>query len=208
MCPPLRLEPLTVGELGQLFADFNFRVYPVPARVNMALDQSDIYIALANKLARRSFIADFGGMEVKAASLGKKSMSIVVQTVLVRTVRGAAEGRDFQENNLANPKGAHLTDETFLVELESVADFFTAIQQRMGGRWSNRESLHLSSPGWQALGVIHHDMNHRASPSPNRKSSAFTIKSPPLTGRGLIENGLTTQNSAFGERRRAARWSR
>jgi len=88
-------------------------------------------------------------------------MSIVVQTVLVRTVRGAAEGRDFQENNLANPKGAHLTDGTFLAELESVADFFTAIQQRLGGRWSNRESLHLSSPGWQALGVIHHDMNHR-----------------------------------------------
>lgn len=153
--------PLTVHELGQLFADFNFRVYPVPARVNMALDQSDIYIGFANKLALRTFIADFGGMEPKAASLGKNSTALVVQTVLVRTVRGAAEGRDFQENNLAHPKETNLTKDTFLTEMDSIAGFFTAIQQSMGERWSSRESLHLSSPGWQALGVIHHDMNHR-----------------------------------------------
>lgn len=152
---------LSVHELGQLFADFNFRVYPVPARVNMALDQSDLYISFANEIARRPFISNFGGMESKAASLSKKSTSIVVQTVLVRTVRGATEGRDFQENNLAHPKDPNLTDATFLAELDSVAGFFTAVQKRMGEQWSNRESLHLSSPGWQALGVIHHDMNHR-----------------------------------------------
>lgn len=153
--------PLSISELGQLFADFNFRVYPVPARVNMALDQSDIYISLANDLARRPFISDFGGMEPKAASLGKKSAAIVVQTVLVRTVRGAAEGRDFQENNLAYPKDRNLTESTYRAELDSISEFFAAIQQRMGDAWPSRESLHLSSAGWQALGVIHHDINHR-----------------------------------------------
>jgi hypothetical protein len=30
----------------------------------------------------------------------------------------------------------------------------------MGERWTDRTSLHLSSPGWQALGVIYHDLVH------------------------------------------------
>jgi len=154
-------EPLSINELGQLFADFNFRVHPVRPQVNMSLDQSDLYISFASDLARRPFIAEHGGMEARAASLGKKSTALVVQTVLVRTVRGALEGRDFQESNLARPKNANLTEDTFLTELNSVSEFFSAIKTRMGQQWSVRESLHLSSPGWQALGVIHHDMNHR-----------------------------------------------
>lgn len=154
-------EPLSVSELGQLFSDFNFRVHLVRPQVNMALDQSDIYIQLANDLARRPFIEGFGGMETKSASLGKNSMALVVQTVLVRTVRGATEGRDFQESNLARPKNPNLTDDSFLSEMDAIAAFFTAIQQQMGERWRLRDSLHLSSPGWQALGVICHDMNHR-----------------------------------------------
>jgi DGQHR domain-containing protein len=154
-------EPLSITELGQLFADFNFRVHPVPPQINMSLDQSDMYISFANELAKRPVIALHGGMEFKAASLGKKSTALVVQTVLVRAVRGATEGRDFQESNLAQPKNANLNDSTFISELSSVAGFFTEIEQRMGGRWAVRESLHLSSPGWQALGVIHYDMHHR-----------------------------------------------
>ncbi len=157
-------DPLTITELGQLFADFNFRVHPVPSQVNMSLDQSDMYIGFANDLAKRPFIARHGGMEIKAASLGKKSTALVVQTVLVRAARGATEGRDFQESNLAQPKNANLTDATFLSELNSIAGFFTEIEQRMGARWAIRESLHLSSPGWQALGVIHYDMHHRDLP--------------------------------------------
>ena len=167
-------EPLSVVELGQLFADFNFRVYPVRPQVNMALDQSDLYISFANELARRPFIAEHGGMEMKAASLGKKSTALVVQTVLVRAVRGAAEGRDFQESNLAHPKNSNLSDTTFLSELDSIAGFFTAIQERMGARWVTRDSLHLSSPGWQALGVVHHDMNHRGlSIAPSQKAAMY-----------------------------------
>jgi DGQHR domain-containing protein len=154
-------SPLSILELGQLFSDFNFRVYPVPARVNMALDQSDIYIQFASDLAKRPVIAKNGGMEIKAASLGKKSTALVVQTVLVRAIRGAMEGRDFQENNLAQPKDANLTDATYSSEMNSVAGFFTEIAERMDARWTVRDSLHLSSPGWQALGVIHHDVFHR-----------------------------------------------
>lgn len=155
-------EPLSVEELGQLFMDFNFRVHPVPARLAIALDQSDIYISLTNKLAKEPFIAEFGGMEMRAKSLGKKSTAIVVQGVLLRTVRGACEGRDFQESNLTTPTSPNLTNDTFGQELDSITEFFSEIAQRMGTpRWTDRESLHLTAPGWQALGVIHHDMNHR-----------------------------------------------
>jgi hypothetical protein len=44
----------------------------------------------------------------------------------------------------------------------------------MGERWADRENLHLSSPGWQALGVIHLDMNHRGLVlSPEEKAAMY-----------------------------------
>ncbi len=159
--PMVGTEPLAVEELGQLFADFNFRVSPVPAARAIALDQSDIYISLTNKLAKEPFIAEYGGMETKSKSLGKKSTALVVQSVLLRTVRGACEGRDFQESNLAMPSDPNVTNETFNDQLASLSDYFSEISQRMGaGRWDNRDSLHLTAPGWQALGVLHHDINN------------------------------------------------
>ena len=154
-------DPLTLCDLGQLFMDFNFRVHPVPARVAIALDQSDIYISLTNALAREPFIANHGGMELRSASRGKKSTALVVQSVLLRAVRGACEGRDFQESNLASAPSPILTETTYQAELQSIAEFFTELSNRMGSRWPDTDSLHLTAPGWQALGVIHHDLNHR-----------------------------------------------
>jgi DGQHR domain-containing protein len=159
--PSAEQGKLTSAELGQLFSDFNFRVHPVPARINLSLDQSDIYLSLANAIAKEPFIANNGGMEFKAASLGKKSTALVVQQVLFRTVRGACEGRDFQENNLAVPTSANLTDATFAKEHDSIATYFSEIALKMGTRWTTRDSLHLTSAGWQALGVFHHDLFHR-----------------------------------------------
>ena len=151
--------PLSIDEMGQLFSDFNFRVNPVPANMAISLDQSDIYIRLTNALAKEPFIADFGGMELRSKSLGRKSTALVVQSVLLRTVRGASEGRDFQESNLARGK-TNLSTQTYQTELNSIADYFTQIQTRMGERWKERDSLHLTAPGWQALGVFHHDLAH------------------------------------------------
>jgi len=174
--PASESEPLTLGELGQLFMDFNFRVHPVPARIAIALDQSDIYITLANALAKEPFISNNGGMETKAASRGKKSTAIVVQGVLLRAVRGACEGRDFQESNLAQAPNPVLTDATFQAELNSISSFFTEIAHRMGKRWTQNDSLHLTAPGWQALGVIHYDMNHRGlNLSPSEKTHIFDV---------------------------------
>ena len=133
----------------------------MPARVAIALDQSDIYIALTNQLAKESFVHNYGGMEYRAASRGKKSTALVVQGVLLRTVRGACEGRDFQESNLASVPNPFLTDATFQAEREEIGGFFSEISSRMGReRWMQFDSLRLSASGWQALGVLYHDMHH------------------------------------------------
>jgi hypothetical protein len=52
-------------------------------------------------------IKKFGGIEKRAASLGKKSTALTVQQTLYRFVRGATEGEKFQESNrefLEEPK--------------------------------------------------------------------------------------------------------
>jgi hypothetical protein len=155
-------KPFTWKEMGQLFHDFNFRVHPVSKQLAVALDTSDLYIALANKLAECPVFKEHGGVAERRASLGGKSTELVVQTVLVRAVRGACEGRKFQESNLATTDEPNLTQVTFKSILASLDQFFSGIAERMGEeRFTDRQSLHLSSPGWQALGVIHHDIAFR-----------------------------------------------
>jgi DGQHR domain-containing protein len=160
--PVLGTEDFTDEDFGQLFADFNFRVNPVPARIAIALEQNDPWVRLTDDIAAESFIKAHGGMERKAASLGKKSTAIVVQTVLLRTVRGACEGRDFQEKNIATVQNPNLTLTTHHRELGFISEFFSEVSARMGNvKWEDHESLHLSAPGWQALGIICNDLNHR-----------------------------------------------
>lgn len=152
-------KQLTWREMGQLFHDFNFRVQPVSKQHAIALDTSDLYIALAMRFAECAVIKDNGGVAERSASLGKKSTELVVQTVLVRTIRGACEGRKFQEADLSVAENPNLTTESMKAMLNSINEFFEGIYNRMGkDRFTNRSSLHLSAPGWQALGVIHHDV--------------------------------------------------
>jgi len=153
-------KPLSWKEMGQLFHDFNFRVQPVSKQHALALDTSDPYISLAHRLAQCPFIHDNGGVAERAASLGGKSTELVVQTVLVRTVRGACEGRKFQESDLALSGQPNLNPQTFNSLLSSIDEFFSGIAARMGkSRFTDKQdSLHLTAPGWQALGVIHHDI--------------------------------------------------
>lgn len=163
--------PLSWQEMGQLFHDFNFRVSPVPQRIALALDTADPYINLARTLADYSFLSEHGGVAERMASLGSKSTELVVQTVWVRTVRGACEGRRFQEANLAHADEPNLTDQTEEDIRASIASFFQAICDEMGDdRWTDRDSVHLTSPGWQALGVIHHDVAFRVKSDPNERA--------------------------------------
>lgn len=152
----------TLEQLGQLFHDFNFLQTRVNANQAIALDKSDPYIQLTNRLGRSHAFTQYGGMEERAASLGTKSSAIVVQRVLLRFVRGACEGRRFQESNLSRTDNPNLTAQT-LPELQTKLEHFVAtIAERMGfDRFKDRDSLHLSAPGWQVLGLIFHDITFR-----------------------------------------------
>lgn len=154
-------KPLSYRELGQLFHDMNFKVQPVSKNHAVALDTSDLYILFANRLAQAPVISDNGGVAERSASLGKKSTELVVQTVLIRFARGALEGRAFQESNLAVTERPNLTRERFSAALASVESFLMAFAERMGAQFNTRDNLHLTSPGWQALGVFHHDLRYR-----------------------------------------------
>lgn len=154
-------KPLSYKEMGQLFHDMNFRVQPVSKNHAIALDTSDIYIAIANRLAEAPVIVDNGGVAERSASLGKKSTELVVQTVLVRFVRGASEGRRFQESNLSTASNPKLVPATRTKVLASIEEYLTAFGSAMGEKFRERDSLHLTSPGWQALGVLHYDARFR-----------------------------------------------
>ena len=152
--------PLTLDEMQQLFHDFNFKTTPVPARLAIALDHSDLYIGLANRLGVSPLIKQYGGMELKSASLGKKSTAIVVQQNLLKFVRGATEGESALEasanTELANPL---LTEETLGDYQDKLEAFLHAFADAMGPEaFKNRDSLHLSAPGWAALGGLFHDL--------------------------------------------------
>lgn len=153
-------KPLTLDEMQQLFHDFNFKVQAVPPRVAIALDHSDLYIGLTNRLGGTEVIQKHGGMELKAASLGKKSTAIVVQQNLLRFVRGSTEGERFLEgSNNAELGDPNLNEETLSYFEDSMTSFIGAFADSMGEqRFKDRESLHLTSPGWGALGIIFNDL--------------------------------------------------
>lgn len=156
-------KPLSAEEMGQLFHDFNFRVTPVSAKDAIALDKSDPYIRATYYLSEKSAqIASNGGMETKAASLGSKSSAVVVQPVFLRFIRAALEGEQYVEaSNKEAIKKPNLTPENRQAVLDSLAEFIDRFGEAMGEKFKNRELLHLSSPGWQSIGVLHHDVTFR-----------------------------------------------
>jgi DGQHR domain-containing protein len=151
---------LSLDEMQQLFHDFNFKTTPVPPRLAIALDHSDLYIGLTNRLGECSVIKRFGGMEFKSASLGKKSTAIIVQQNMLKFVRGATEGEAALEasanTEISNP---HLTEESLPKYQEKLETFLENFAAAMGDEaFKNRERLHLSAPGWAALGGLFHDL--------------------------------------------------
>ncbi|MFM8745158.1 MAG: DNA sulfur modification protein DndB [Aestuariivirga sp.] len=186
-------HPLTAEEMGQLFHDFNFKVTPVSAKDAIALDQSDPYIRATYNVAKNSqFIAKFG-MDTRAASLGSKSKAIVVQPVLLRFIRAALEGQKYVEaarnTEISNP---HLTAKSAPQVLGALTDFVDNFAEAMGHRWYDRNSIHLSSGGWQALGIIYHDVTFRLK-NIDRAAFARTLATKIDWRRDAeIWNGLTT----------------
>jgi hypothetical protein len=174
--PHERHRELTLKELGQLFFDFNFRATPISRSHALELDQSDLYLLLTNMLGKSDVIVAHGGMETRRQSLGSKSTAIVVQSVLLRFVRGACEGGKFQKSNNATTDNPNLVRDTFKDILEKIESFLDTLAHEMGGKkFSDRSSLHLTSVGWQALGLAAHDLIFRI-PSLDGVDRSRTVK--------------------------------
>ena len=99
-------------------------------------------------------------MERRSSSLGSKSTALVAQRVLLRFVRGACEGPAWQHTLRRVPnEDANLTSENIEQMVTEIGRFMTEISDRMGDdRFTNRDSIHLTAPGWNALGIVCHDI--------------------------------------------------
>lgn len=193
--PAPDMKPFTLEEMQQLFHDFNFKVKPVPERHAISLDHSDLYIGLTNILGNSELFRRLGGMEFKSASLGRKSTAIVVQQNLLRFVRGGAEGERFLEgttkSELSEP---NLTEETRDYYEHRMTNFLEVMVESMGEEvFKNRNSLHLTSPGWGTLGILFHDLVVRLK-VPDYQAAARRIgsldwdRSNPIWGEMVREN--------------------
>jgi hypothetical protein len=157
-------KPLELREMRQLFADFNFKQTSISPSMAISFDSSDIYIEATDRLGGGAFFKSMGGMEKGRASLGSKSTALVVQQNLLRFVRGAAEGDRFTEakTNVDKDEARQRLNETNIEAfVERVERFLAGMTQIMGeARFRDaRNSIHLSGPGWGALGVVFHDLD-------------------------------------------------
>lgn len=157
-------KTLDLREMKQLFADFNFKQTSISPSMAIAWDSSDIYIEAANRLGTTGVIKAHGGMESGRASLGSKSTALVVQQNLLRFVRGAAEGDRFTEaktNVDKDDNSRRLTESELDAFVQRVERFLSGMANTMGSaRFADtKNGIHLSGPGWGALGVIFHDLD-------------------------------------------------
>jgi len=156
-------HPVSIEDLGQLFFDFNYRQKQVKKSKAMTVDKSDLHIRMANAIGEDSsgVVIRHGGMYKKSATLGGNSKELVSQQHLLKFVRGACEGRKAQDSDKARIDEPNLHDQSFPELRQKLEDFLVGVEARMGPRFEDHELLHLSSIGWQVLGLVFHDLEYR-----------------------------------------------
>lgn len=150
---------LTDRDLGQMFFDMNYKQKAMSAIHAMKLDQADPYLQLTNDWNEDGIIKELGGVE-DSASLGKKSTAFVSRKHLFKFIRGAVEGRKAQDQDKYQPDEPRLNDENYSDYSIALQQFLMDLRTGMGEEaFADRSSIHLSSGGWQVLGLIFHDIN-------------------------------------------------
>jgi DGQHR domain-containing protein len=155
-------RPLDMREMRQLFADFNFKQKSISPSMAIAADSSDLYIEATRRLGTGGVIKANGGMELSRASLGSKSTALVVQQNLLRFVRAAAEGDTFTEAKMNVEKlNGRLNEQNLDNFVQSVDRYLGGMASTMGaGHFADtKNGIHLSGPGWGALGSIFYDLD-------------------------------------------------
>lgn len=154
---------ITAAELGQLFFDFNYKVSRVSPSLALEMDQAGIYSQIVDWLKDQAVVRENGGMQQSGASLGKKSTALVVRRILHGFVMVAAEGekalQGSKSDDIRNPR----TNQDNIGETqEKIAAFLLRFADAMGPRFTDRDSIHLTRLGWEAIGMIIHDAVIRA----------------------------------------------
>ena len=136
----------------------NFMQTSVTKALALALDRSDILYRIDERhrrVAGDQACRRDGDTRIEPR---QESTAIVVQQVLRRFVRGATEGKAVQmddKRRRASRTSPRRAENSSRMKIESLLE---GLSTRMGERFLQRESLHLSSVGWQALGLIFHEM--------------------------------------------------
>jgi DndB-like DNA-sulfur modification-associated protein len=157
--PSEKQGELTYRELGQLFHDFNFLQQTVSTAHAQALDYADPYIITANKLGGTEIVQKHGGMEQRSMTLGKKSTALTTQNLLIRFVFAATEGSLYRKANSDSGATNKFKPDAIADTIMGLDLFVNALADSMGDNFGRRGHLHLTSQGWQALGMIYHDMH-------------------------------------------------
>lgn len=156
-------EELGLEELGQLFHDMNVLSTPVGKGQAVDLDRSDLYIRTVNEVTALGVINENGGCDLRAVSISPKSGAWTTKTVLLKSVRAAAEGpgshvdhlRDVKENAfLTGPREIHAIVERYDEALRMI------VEALPDGRVPKQETLLRTSVWWAAFGLTLYDLHH------------------------------------------------
>jgi hypothetical protein len=123
------------------------------------LDHSDPYVLLANELAVAPVFANHGGLDHRSQSLKKGSDKIATKISIVKFLRAALEGPgshvDHYTDQLDKP---NLTLSTMEAKKAEVETFLDQLTNTMGSAFYDPAGIHLTSPGWIALGLVYYDI--------------------------------------------------
>jgi DndB-like DNA-sulfur modification-associated protein len=153
-------KPLLLDELGQMFHDFNVLGAPVGKGTAIDLDKSDIYVKLAERLSSSRVFSDHGGVDNRGSATPRKG-ALVTKMTLVKMIRAAVEGPGSHVDHYTDAvKDPHLSGPNFSEHNSRLDGYLSVIQAEMGANWANHSNLHLSTPGWIALGLVYYDIFH------------------------------------------------
>lgn len=153
-------EPLSIGELGQMFHDFNVLGQNVGKGMAIDLDKSDIYVQMSERMSSASVFMNYGGVDNRGSATPRKG-TLVTKMSLVKMIRAAVEGPgshvDHYTDSVLKPQ---LTWDNFSEHQIRMIDYLTVISEQMGEHWGHHSFLHLTTPSWIAMGLVYHDIFH------------------------------------------------
>lgn len=193
---PARETELSLEELGQLFHDMNVLSTPVGRGQAVDLDRSDLYIQTANEVAKLEAIAQQGGCDHRAISISKKAGTWTTKTVLLKSIRAAAEGPgshvDHMKDRIESPylRGRSQMNEIISEYDEALKVFTDALP---GKKIPEDDTLLRTSAWWIAFGLVLHDLHdsYKGSRISDEKREAM------LRSMAAIDWGLGNPDFSF-----------